>query len=135
MQRYFRDFHIFDSLLMISSDRIPSIAILWIFIQQVRHLERGRKYTKKAIKSDIERRACNEKSDVPHTNSSMQFFFCNWIFFPSWFLNITASIKKRTSKKVPTSKTEITIKYLHKNIIIPPLGQSGLFMQNVCLKI
>ena len=49
--------------------------------------------------------------------------------------NITASNKKSTSKKVPTSISEITIKYLHKNIIIPPLGQSGLLIQNVCLKI
>ena len=49
--------------------------------------------------------------------------------------NITASIKQNTSKKVPTSISEITIKYLHKNLRIPPLCQSGLFIQNVSLKI
>ena len=49
--------------------------------------------------------------------------------------NITASIKKSTLKKVPTSISEITIEYLHKNIIIPPHGQSGLLIQNVSLKI
>ena len=42
--------------------------------------------------------------------------------------NITASNKKNASKKVPTIVSEITIKYLHKNIIIPPLCQCGLFM-------
>ena len=49
--------------------------------------------------------------------------------------NITVNIKKSTFKKVPTSISEITIKYLHKNIMAPPLCQSGLFIQNVCLKI
>ena len=49
--------------------------------------------------------------------------------------NITASIKKSTFKKVPTSISEMTINYLHKNIIIPPLCQSGLFIQNVYLQI
>ena len=44
--------------------------------------------------------------------------------------NITASNKKSTSKEVPTSLSEITIKYLYKNIIIPPLCQCGLFIQN-----
>ena len=49
--------------------------------------------------------------------------------------NITASNKKSTSKKVPTSLSEITIKYLYRNIIIPPLCQCGLFIQNMCQKI
>ena len=49
--------------------------------------------------------------------------------------NITASISQNTSKKVPTSISEITIKYLYKNLRIPPLCQSGLFIQNVSLKI
>ena len=55
--------------------------------------------------------------------------------FSSSVVNITACIKKSTLKKVPTSISEITIEYLHKNIIIPPHGQSGLLIQNVCLKI
>ena len=49
--------------------------------------------------------------------------------------NITARNKRSISKKVSTSISEITIKYLLKNIIIPPLCQCGLFIQNVCLKI
>ena len=49
--------------------------------------------------------------------------------------NITASIKTSKSKKVLISISEITTKYLHKNIIISPLCQSGLFIQNMCLKI
>ena len=49
--------------------------------------------------------------------------------------NITANNKKSTSKKVPTSLSEITIKNVYRNIIIPPLCQCGLFIQNMCLKI
>ena len=65
-------------------------------------------------------------------------FFCNSSLFNLGFSsspgNITASIKKSSSKKVSTSIFEITIKYLYKNII-PPLCQCELFIQNVCLKI
>ena len=50
--------------------------------------------------------------------------------------NITASNKKSTSKKEPTSASEVTIKYLHKNIVIPLLYQCGFFIHTfVCLKI
>ena len=42
--------------------------------------------------------------------------------------SITASNKKCTSKKEPTSVSEITIQYLHKNIKIPLLCQCGLFI-------
>ena len=42
--------------------------------------------------------------------------------------NITLSKKKSTSKKEPTTITEITILYLHQNIIIPLLCQCGLFI-------
>ena len=62
---------------MITSHRIRTIAILCTFtgtILQVRQLGRGREKTKKATENDIERRACSQKSDVPHTNSSMYFF-------------------------------------------------------------
>ena len=48
--------------------------------------------------------------------------------------DITTRNKRSISKKVSTSIVEITIKYLLKNIIIPPLCQCGLFIQNVCLK-
>ena len=74
---------------------------------------------------------------------SHKFFYVLFSVTQSLFLlgfssspgNITASNKKSTSKKVPTSLSEITIKYLYKNIIIPPLCQCGLLIQNVCLKI
>ena len=62
---------------MISSERIPPVEILCIFIgaiQQVCHLERERELTKKTANGIIERRAFSQKSDVPHTNSSMYFF-------------------------------------------------------------
>ena len=74
---------------------------------------------------------------------SHKFFYVLFSVTQSLFLlgfssspgNITASNKKSISKKVPTSISEITMKYLYKNIIIPPLWQCGLFIQNVCLKI
>ena len=50
-------------------------------------------------------------------------------------LVILQQASERPHSKVPTSISEITIKYLHKNIMVPPLCQSGLFIQNVCLKI
>ena len=47
----------------------------------------------------------------------------------SWSSDIiTASNKKNPSKKKPTSVSEITIQYLHKNIIILLLSQCGLFI-------
>ena len=42
--------------------------------------------------------------------------------------NNTVSKKTSTSKKEPTSMSEITISYLHKNIIVPLLCQCGLFI-------
>ena len=42
--------------------------------------------------------------------------------------NITGSNKKSTFKKEPIIVSKITIKYLHKNIIIPLLYQCGLFI-------
>ena len=42
--------------------------------------------------------------------------------------NITESHKKSTSKKEPIIVSKITIKYLHKNIIIPLLYLCGLFI-------
>ena len=119
---------------MISSHGIPTIAILCIFIgpiQQVRHLGRERKQTKKAAKNDIERRACSQKIDIPH-----KFFYGLFSLTQSFLLsfswssdNITASNKKSTCKKEPISVSEIAISYLNKNIIIPQLCQCGLFVQ------
>ena len=118
---------------MVSSQRIPTIAVLCIFkgtIQQVRHLGRGREMTKKATVNDIERRVCSQKSDVPH-KILLRIFSVTQSFLLgfSWSSdNITVSKKKSTSKKEPTSIFEITISYLHKNIIIPLLCQCGLFI-------
>ena len=57
------------------SHRIPPIAILCIFIgaiQQVRHLKR--RVDKESNKNDIDGKACSQKSDVSHINSSLHFF-------------------------------------------------------------
>ena len=70
---------------------------------------------------------------------SHKFFYALFSVTQSWFLlgfssspcKITASNKKSSSKKVPTSISEMTIKYLHKNIKIPPLYQSVFFIQSV----
>ena len=63
---------------MLSSHRIPTIALSGIFIwaiQQVSHLGRRGEKTKKATENYIEKRkARSQKRDVPHTNSSMYFF-------------------------------------------------------------
>ena len=62
---------------MESSHRTPAIAILYVYIgaiQQLRHLRRGREWTKEATVNDIERKSFSQKSDVPHTNSSMHVF-------------------------------------------------------------
>ena len=58
-------------------------------------------------------------------------FFCKSIFIPSWFL-----IKPYYCLITPKKESQ---KYLHKNIIIPPLCQYGLPIQRVsknlmCLK-
>ena len=74
---------------------------------------------------------------------SEKFFYALFSVTQSLFLlglssspgDITTSNKKSASKKVPTSISQIILKYLHKNIIIPPLCQCRLFVQNVCLKI
>ena len=131
---------------MISSHRIPPIAILCIFIgaiQQVRHLKKVTKRTKRKLEESNKK--WHRKQGVQSKKScpSHKFFYVLFSVTQSLFLlgfssspgNITASNKKSTSKKVPTSISEITIKYLHKNIIIPPLCQCGLFIKHVCLKI
>ena len=112
----------FNHLLMIwyhdTTHRIPPISILCIFIgpiQLVRHLGKGRE---KETKSDIERRACSQKKWCPsHKFSYIHFSVTD---------NLTANNKKSTSKKDATIVSEITIQYLHKNIIILLLCQCGL---------
>ena len=70
------DFHIFSCSLIISSHRIPPIAILYILIgaiPQVHHLRRGKEQAKKATKRH-RKETCSQESDISHTNSSMYFF-------------------------------------------------------------
>ena len=86
---------------------------------------------KKATKIDIERRACSQKSHVPHTNSSMYFFSMYYVTQSLFRLgfswspdNIIASNKKRARKKEPRKKepkkelsvSEMTIQYLPKTL-------------------
>ena len=74
---------------------------------------------------------------------SNKFFYVLFPVTQSLFLlglswspeNITASNKKSTSKKKPTSVSKITMQYFHKNILIPLLFQCELFIQHVFLKI
>ena len=49
--------------------------------------------------------------------------------------NITASNKNSTPKKELSSVSEMTIQYLHKNLIIPLPLQCELFIEHVYLKI
>ena len=118
---------------MVPSHRIPTIAILCIFlgaIQQVHQVGREREKTKEATENDIERGRAVKKSDAPHTNSSIFFFSVTQSFlgFSRSSDNIAVSKKKSTSKKESTSISEITISYLLKNIIILLLCQYGLFI-------
>ena len=125
---------------MVSSHRIPTIAILCIFIgaiQQISQLGLRRENTKKATENVIERRACSQKKWC----LSHKFFFALFSVTQSLFLlglswnpDIVASTKKSTSKKQPTSISEITISYLHKNIIISLLGQCRLFIHTCVSK-
>ena len=74
-------------------------------IEQVRHLRKGRELTKKATKNDM-------KEDMQSKNLSPSHKFFYVFFRPgfTWSSNdIIASHKKSTSKKEPTSVSEITI--------------------------
>ena len=79
--------------------RKPPIAILCIFIgaiQQVTHLGRG--VDEESNKNAIERRVCSQKSDVPHTNSSMHFFLYRNLY--SFLVSHKAPIiSQRATKK------------------------------------
>ena len=73
---------------MTSSQRIPPMAISCIFIEAIQpalHLRKGMVYTKKVTNNAIERRAWNQKIDVPHINLR-NFNFCNFIFILYWLL-------------------------------------------------
>ena len=98
---------------MISSHRIPPILILCIgpFSKYVT-LEWGEEGPKKQQKNGIEKKACSQK-----VITLTQILLCTFSMTQSLFLlgfswssdNITASNKKSTSKKEPTSASEITI--------------------------
>ena len=68
------------------------------------------------------------KKVISLTQSFRFTFFCHSIFIPSWLDNITGSNKKSTSKEMLAIVSEITIRYLHKHIIILLLSQCGLFI-------
>ena len=98
---------------MISSHRIPPILILCIgpFSKYVT-LEWGEGGPKKQQKNGIEKKACSQK-----VMSLTQILLCTFSITQSLFLigfsrrsdNIKASNKKSTSKKEPSSASEITI--------------------------
>ena len=78
-------------------------------------------------------------SAVTKMISLTQIFLCTFFLTQSFLLrfswrfdNITVSNENSKSKKDPASVSEITISYLHKNIIIPLLCQFGLFV-NTCV--
>ena len=69
-----RDFHIFDHSLTISSHRIPPITILCSFIEGHSASKSLGKVEGVDEDSNKKRKVRSQKSDVPHTNSSMYFF-------------------------------------------------------------
>ena len=99
---------------MVSSHRIPPIAIIGIILQG-RHL--------------------GDTSTKRHRYPSRRFF-CVLFFVTQSFLlgfswgsdTITGNNKKCTPKKEPNNVSELTIQYLHTNIKIPLLCQCGLFI-------
>ena len=110
---------------MISSHRIQPIAILCIFIDE----ENNKKWHRK---EDVQ-----SKKWCPWHKFFYVLFCVTQTFLVgfSWSSdNITASNKKNTSRKEPTTVSEITIYYLHRNIIIPLLRQCGLFIHTCVSK-
>ena len=68
---------------------------------------------KKATKIDIERRACSQKSLVPHANSSMYFFSMYYVTQSLFRLgfswspdNIIASNKKSEKERAKKERTQ-----------------------------
>ena len=128
---------------MISSHRIPSVAILWIFVGTIKDkastsLGKGKGVHEESNKKWHRKEGVHSKKWC----HSHKFFYVLFSVTQSLFLlgfssspgNVTASNKKSQSKKVPTSIFEITTKYLYKNIMIPSRCQCGLFIQNVSKK-
>ena len=73
---------------------------------------------------------------------SYKFFYVLFSVTQSFLLgfswssdNIPVRAIRRTSKNEPTCISEITISYLHKNIVIPLLCQCRCLYIDVCLKI
>ena len=105
---------------MISSQRIPPITILYIFIgaiPKVSQLGRGRSRRRK----HTHRMKGVQSKKWYSLHKLLHVLFSVIQSFPlgfSWSSgNITANNKKSTSKKESTCVSEITKKYLHKNII------------------
>ena len=127
---------------MISSHRISTITILSIFIGTIHGYSIiGTRYDTWEGGGNRKRKQRHKKIDVQSKKwcPSLRFFYVlfsviqSFLYGLSWSShNVTASSKKNTSKKEPISLFEITIQYLHKNIIIPLLCQCGLFA-HTCL--
>ena len=125
---------------MVSSHRIPAIAILCIFI--VGHsasmsLGKGEGEAEESNKNWHRKEGVQSKKWCP----SRKFFYALFSGTQSFLLglswssdNITVTNKKSTSKKQPTNASEKITSYLHKNIIIPLLCQCGLFI-HTCVSI
>ena len=118
---------------------MPPIAIPCIFvgaIHQVRHLGRGEGVDEESNTKWYRKEGVQSKKWCPwHVFFYVLFFVTQSLFLLgfSWGpFNITAINKKSTSKKEPTSLSEITIKYLHKNIVIPPFVNVGC-LYNMCV--
>ena len=109
-----------------TSHRIQRIGILCVFIgtiQQPRHL--GRRVDEESNKKRHRKEAVQSRKGCP-SHKCFYILFCvtQFLFllgFSKSSDNVTANNKKSISKKKPTSVSEITISYLHKNIIIPLL--------------
>ena len=91
---------------------------------------RGREYKKEATKKHRKESVQSKKWYPSHKFSYVLFSVTqSFLLGFSWSSeSITASNKKCTSKKEPTSSSEITIQYLHKNVKIPLPYQCGLFI-------
>ena len=111
-----------------------NICIFIAAILQVQHLTMGRSRQRKQQKYR------QESMQSKKWYLSHKFFYVFFSVTQSFLLgfswscdSITGSNKKSTSRNVPTSASETTIKYLHKNIKISLLWQCGLFINAIQL--
>ena len=115
------------------SKEMPAIWLLILIFTNIFFVKffNSQNIFKKAMKNDI-RRACSQKNDVPHTNSSMYLCFVTQSFLLgfSWSSDITASNKKNTSKTLSVYWDIYII--LVQNYYNSTICQYGLF-KHTCL--